>query len=31
MTSGGLWNYHRDEINDDANKNNNAYINRLIG
>ena len=24
MTSGGLWNYYRDKINDDANKNNSA-------
>ena len=23
MTSGSLWNYHRDEVNDDANENNN--------
>ena len=24
MTSGCLWNYHRDEVNDDANENNAA-------
>ena len=24
MTSGSLWNYYRDEANDDANENNNA-------
>ena len=24
MTSGSLWNYYKDEINDDANKNNDA-------
>ena len=24
MTSGSLWNYYRDNINDDANKNNDA-------
>ena len=29
MTSGSLWNYYRDEINDDANENN-AANNRII-
>ena len=24
MTSGGLWNYYIDEVNDDANENNDA-------
>ena len=24
MTSGGLWNYYRDEVNDDTNENNAA-------
>ena len=24
MTSGNLWNYHRDEVSDDGNKNNTA-------
>ena len=24
MASGGLWNYYRDEVNDDENENNNA-------
>ena len=26
MTSGSLWNYYRDEVNDDANENNAARI-----
>ena len=28
MTSGRLWNYYRDEINDDANENANSRINK---
>ena len=28
VTSGGLWNYYRDKINDDANENNAAYKRR---
>ena len=28
MTSGRLWNYYRDEINDDANENVNSRINK---
>ena len=26
MTSGSLWNYHKDEVNDDQNRNDNANI-----
>ena len=29
MTSGSLWNYYRDEVNDDANENNNASNYRI--
>ena len=29
MTSGSLWNYHRNEINDPASKNNDAYNYRM--
>ena len=29
MTSGGLWNYQRDEVNDDANESNAASNNRI--
>ena len=29
MTSGGLWNYYRDEVNDDANESNAASNNRI--
>ena len=29
MTSGSLWNYYRDEVNDDANENNDAGIYRV--
>ena len=28
MTSGSLWNYYRDEVNDDANENN-AVCNKI--
>ena len=29
MTSGSLWNYYRDEVNDDENENDNANNNRI--
>ena len=29
MASGSLWNYYRDEVNDDENENDNAINNRI--
>ena len=31
LASGRLWNYHRDEVNDNANKNNNVVNYRING